>query len=116
MPRSATAYSSNEQRSKPLDAARLVNLYAEQPPLGSRAPGLTIGQNAPLKAVLYGTPGQKTFTTAGSGKVRAKRYALGALWALVDSSLYKINSSGTATLCTGDVIDAAGDAMMSDNG
>ena len=114
--RSAIAYSTNEQRSKPLDAARLLNFLPEQPPLGSRAPGLTIGQNAPLKAVLYGTPGLKTFTTAGSGKVRAMRYALGFMWVLVDSSLYRVDSAGTATLCTGAVIDAAGDAMMSDNG
>lgn len=116
MARSALAFSTNEQRSKPLDAARLVNLFPEQPPLGSRAPGLTIGQGAPIKAVLYGTPGLKSFVTAGSGKVRAFREALGYLWALVDGALYRIDSAGTATLCTGAAIDQAGTAMITDNG
>jgi hypothetical protein len=114
--RSAIAFSSNEQRSKPLDAARLVNLFPEMPPLGSRAPALTIGQNAPLKAVLYGTPCLKEFVTAGSGKIRAAREALGYLWVLSDGDLYRIDSAGSATLCTGDAIDPAGNAMMTDNG
>jgi hypothetical protein len=116
MARQAIAFSSNEQRSLPLDAARLVNFFPEQPPLGSRAPSLQVGISSPLKAVLYGTPGQKAFATAGSGRVRAKRYALGYLWALVDSSLYRIDSAGAVTTCTGDTIDPSGDAMMSDNG
>jgi hypothetical protein len=116
MARQAIAFSSNEQRSLPLDAARLVNFFPEQPPLGSRAPALQVGISSPLKAVLYGTPGQSAFATAGSGKVRAMRYALGYLWALVDSALYRIDSDGTVTACTGDAIDPTGDAMMSDNG
>ncbi len=116
MPRQAIAFSTNEQRSRPLDGARLVNLYPEQPPLGSRAPSLKVGISTPLKVVLYGTPGLKDFTTAGSGKLRASRYALGYLWELSDGSLYRIDSAGTATLCVGDAIDPAGNAMMADNG
>lgn len=116
MPRSVISFSSNEQRSKPLDGARLVNLYPETPPLGSRAPSLTIGVNNPLKAVLYGTPGQGNAVTAGSGKIRASREALGYLWVLSDGGLYRVDSLGTATLCTGDPIDSAGNAMMTDNG
>lgn len=114
--RSAIAFSTNEQRSMPLDGARLLNLFPEQPPLGSRAPGLTIGQNAPIKAVLYGTPGIDSFVTVGSGKIRAVREALGYLWVLSDGALYRVDSAGSATLCTGAVIDPSGTAMLTDNG
>jgi hypothetical protein len=117
MPRSAIAFGSTEQRSNALDGARLLNLYPETPPLGSRAPSLQItAAYAPLKSVLYGTPGLKSFATCGSGKIRAMRYALGYLWVLSDGSLYQVSPSGTATLCTGDTINPAGVAMMADNG
>lgn len=114
--RQAIAFSTNEARSKPLDAARLVNLYPETPPLGSRAPSLQVGISAPMKAVLYGTPGQKLWQTLGSGRARAARYALGYLWALYGSTLYRIDSAGTVTSCVGDPIPSDGNAMMSDNG
>lgn len=114
--RSILSPSSNEQRSLPLDGARLLNLFPEQPPLGSRSPSLTIGQNMPIKAVLYGTPGIASFVTAGSGKIRAMRDALGYLWVLSDGALYRVSSAGVATLCTGATIDPAGTAMITDNG
>lgn len=117
MPRQAIAYSSNEQRSRPLDAARLVNLYAEQPPAGSRAPKY---QDNPLsgsiKGVLYGTPGLSLSQTLGSGRARAGRAALGFLWVLYGTTLYRIDSAGVTTACGGDSISASGTAMMSDNG
>lgn len=117
MARQAIAYSYNEQRSKPLDAARLVNLFPEQPPLGARVPALTTGPlSSPLKSVLYGTPGLKLSQTLGTGKARASREALGYQWCLFGSTLYRIDSSGTTTACTGDAIPASGTAMMSDNG
>jgi hypothetical protein len=116
MPRQALAFSSNEQRSKPLDAARLVNLFPEAPPLGSRAPSLQVGIQSPLKAVLYGTPGLKLSQTLGTGRARAGRYALGYFWVLYGSMLYRIDSAGTAVACVGDTIPGSGVAMMSDNG
>lgn len=114
--RQAIAFSSNEQRSAPLDAARLVNLYPETPPLGSRAPALQVGISSPLKAVLYGTPGCLVSQTLGTGRARAGRFALGFLWVLFGQTLYRINSSGTATACVGDTIPSSGEVMMSDNG
>ncbi len=117
MPRQAVAFSSNEQRSKPLDAARLVNLFPEQPPLGARAPSLTPNAvSTPIKSVLYGTPGLKLSQTLGAGSARAARPALGYFWVLYSSTLYRIDSSGTTVACGGDSISAAGTAMMSDNG
>jgi hypothetical protein len=116
MARSAISYGAAEQRSRPLDGATLVNLFAEIPPLGARAPALVVGQNTPLKAVLYGTPGLALRYTVGMGYVRAMREALGYLWVLTGQQLWRIASDGTQTLCTGDIIEPSGDAMMSDNG
>lgn len=119
MPRQSLGFSSNTQRSKPLDAARLINLFPEAPPLGARAPGLQASVvSSPMKSVLYGTPGLKASLdipmTAES--CRAAREALGYLWALFGSYLYRIDSSGTVVGCSGDLISAEGSAMMSDNG
>lgn len=115
--RQAVAYSYNAQRSKPLDAARLVNMYAEQPPAGSRAPGY---QDSPLagsiKGVLYGTPGLKLEQTIGAARARAARSALGFFWVLYGAVLYRIDSAGTTVACAGDAIAPSGTAMMSDNG
>ncbi len=116
MPRQAISFGSNEQRSKPLDAARLVNLFPEQPPLGARAPSLQVGIQSPIKSVLYGTPGLKPWQTLGTGRARAARDALGYFWTLYGATLYRIDSAGTTTACVGDAIPAAGVAMMSDNG
>lgn len=116
MPRAAISYGSAEQRSRALDGATLVNLFAEIPPIGARAPALVIGQNNPLKAVLYGTPGLLKTYRAGMAQVRAAREALGYLWVLAGQQLWRIASDGTKVLCTGDVIEPSGTAMMSDNG
>lgn len=119
MPRQSLGFSSNKQRSEPLDAARLINLFPEAPPFGARAPGLQTGAlSSPLKSVLYGTPGLKASLpippTAES--CRAARFALGYLWALFGSYLYRIDVAGTVVACSGDLISAEGAAMMSDNG
>lgn len=116
MARAAIAYGSAEQRSRPLDGATLVNLFPEVPPIGARAPALVVGVNTPIKAVLYGTPGLGLRYTAGMGFIRAMREALGYFWVLSGQQLYRIDSDGTQTLCTGAVIEPSGDAMMSDNG
>lgn len=105
MSRGPIALGSDSGRSKPINAARLLNLYAEKAPAGSMA-----------EWVLLGTPGQKTWTTAGIANVRAGRYALGYTYALSGSTLYRIDSSGAATACTGASIPSGGRAQMVDNG
>lgn len=117
--RQALAFSNNQQRSAPLDAARLVNLFPENQPQGSRAAGMQANViSSPTKVALYGTPGLKTSlaipTTPAS--CRAARYALGYLWALFGSDLHRIDSDGNVTTCSGDLISAEGPAMMTDNG
>lgn len=119
MARQSLGFSTNTARSKPLDGARLINLFPESPPLGSRAPGLqTSAVSGQLKSVLYGTPGLKTSLAipATAESCRAARAALGYLWALFGSYLYRIDSAGTVVACSGALISAEGSAMMSDNG
>lgn len=119
MARQAIAFTSNTARTAPLDAARLVNLFPEAPPQGSRAPGMqTSALASPMKAVLYGTPGLKTSLAIPMtpASCRAARQALGYLWALFGSDLHRIDSTGTVTTCSGDLISAEGPAMMTDNG
>jgi hypothetical protein len=103
--RVALATGTDVSRSKQLSAARLVNLYAEPAPAGAKS-----------KVVLFGTPGLTSWTTAGSGKIRAGREALGYLYVLSGPTLYRIDAGGTATACTGNAIPGIGQAMMTDNG
>src|SRR5689334_20565982 len=103
--RSPLALGSTQGRSKPLNAARLLNLYAEPAPQGSMSPW-----------VLYGTPGQKAWATVGSGTVRAGRQALGYCYILSSSTLYRVDSAGNSTICTGDTIPSGGNAFITDNG
>ncbi|HEX7971889.1 MAG TPA: packaged DNA stabilization protein [Thiobacillus sp.] len=105
MARSPIALGLASGRSRPLNAGRLVNLYAEQAAAGSIT-----------QWVLYGTPGQKTFATVGSGTIRAGREALGYAYVLSGQSVYRVDSSGNSLICTGDTPVATGTAMMTDNG
>jgi hypothetical protein len=105
MARNPLALGRSSGRSRPINPARLVNLYAEPAPEGSLSPW-----------VLYGTPGQKTFATAGSEDIRCGLFALGGLYVLSGTTVYRIDSGGTATACTGDTPSASGTAMMKSNG
>lgn len=103
--RSPIALGTAQQRSKPVNPSRVINLYPETAPQGSRA-----------KIVHYGTPGQTLWTTAGTGTIRAGFEALNYAYALSGGSLYRLDSTGAATLCTGDTIPSTGTAMITDNG
>lgn len=105
MARSPLALGKASGRSRPINPSRLVNLYAEPAPENSVSPW-----------ILFGTPGQKTFATAGSGNIRCGLYALGSLYVLSGQTVYTISSGGTATACTGDTPSASGTAMMKTNG
>lgn len=102
--RSPIALANNRGRSIPANPSRLVNLFAQPNPEGSRTP-----------ATLYGTPGMKAFASNLGQPVRAHRAALGYVYALAGTTLYRIDSAGTAVACTGASIPASGSAMMSDN-
>ncbi|MCC2649881.1 MAG: hypothetical protein K0R61_66 [Microvirga sp.] len=105
MPRSPLALGKASGRSRPINPARLVNLYAEPAPANSVSPW-----------ILFGTPGQKAFTTAGSEDIRCGLEALGALYVLSGTTVYQIQRNGTATACTGATPASTGSAMMKSNG
>ena len=105
MARSPLALGKASGRSRPINPSRVVNLYAEPAPENSVSPWMLIG-----------TPGQKAFATAGSGDIRCGLYALGAAYVLSGTTVYRIDSGGTATACTGDTPSATGSAMMKTNG
>jgi len=115
--RQPIALGSSQSRSKPLNAARLINFYSEPAPRNSRAPAYDAGvMQGPVNGPFYGTPGQKAFVDSLGASIRCGRFALNYLYVLSGRSLYRIAQNGTATLCTGDTIDAQGYAMMTDNG
>jgi len=103
--RSPLALGYSQQRSRPVNAARVVNLYAEATPEGSRS-----------KVVLYGTPGQKEWHTIGGDTIRAGLEGQGVAYILSGSVLWKVEEDGTATACTGDLIPATGHATLINNG
>lgn len=105
MARTPLALGRASGRSRPINPARIVNLYAEPTPESSISPW-----------ILLGTPGQKAFATAGSESIRAGREALGYLYVLSGQTVYRIDRSGNATACTGDTPSDTGTAMMTDNG
>lgn len=92
-------------RSIPLTAERLVNMYAEKAPEGSKSP-----------AVVFGTPGLTLFADIDSRRVRGlhRMAASGLLYAVVRNTLYRVNSSGVVTNLG--TIDGSGIVGMADNG
>jgi hypothetical protein len=105
--RAPIALANNRGRSIPVNPSRLVNFYAQPNPEGSRTP-----------ATLFGTPGMKAWCSGLGAPIRAVRYVgkLGYVYALAGTTLYRIDSTGTATACTGATLPSSGTAMLSDNG
>jgi len=95
----------SQQRSRPVNAARVVNLYAEAAPEGSRT-----------KVVLYGTPGQKEWGTIGGDRIRAGLEAQGYAYILSGATLYRVDEDMMATPCAGDLIPTTGAATLINNG
>jgi hypothetical protein len=78
-------------RSTPASSARLVNCYAEALPPDAKTPVL-----------LSRTPGVTDWTTVGNGPIVGMHAALGHLFVVSGSKLYRVDSSKVATLL-GDV-------------
>lgn len=75
----------------PSTTARLVNCFIEQLPADAKSATL-----------LSRTPGISTWATVGTGPIYALLYALGALFAVSGTKLYRVDAFGAATLL-GDV-------------
>ena len=97
------ALQSYQSRSLPVSAQRVVNFYAEQAPQDAKSP-----------IYLIGTPGLEEFADQGTGPVRGMIQFGDYLYAVVDTSLYRIGPDGSSNVAaTG--IPATGDILMSVN-
>lgn len=81
------AVQSSAARSSTVSAQRIINAYPEIQP-----------DDAKSKLVLYGTPGATLFATAGAGPIKAAISTGDAVYCVSGSAVYKISSTGTATL------------------
>lgn len=73
-------------RSRPASPSRLVNCFADKLPPGAKAP-----------YALTRAPGIATWTTVGNGPISAMHKALGYLWVVSGSKLYRVDSNKVVT-------------------
>lgn len=93
---------SYELRSRPSSTAKLLNCYAEALPPDAKSPIL-----------LQRTPGVVSWTTVGNGPIHAMHRALGFLFVVSGSELYKVDSNKTKTLLGN--VGAAGNLDIDSN-
>jgi len=74
-------------RSKALNAERIINMYAESGGPDSRS-----------QLVLRSCPGLGTFTTLGAGPIRGMHDMAGVLFIVTGNDLYSVDSAGAGTL------------------
>lgn len=73
-------------RSRPASPTRLVNCFAEKLPPGAKGP-----------YALTRAPGIAAWTTVGTGPITAMHKALGYLWVVSGSKLYRVDSNKVVT-------------------
>lgn len=98
------AIQSYRSRSLPVSSQRMVNMYAEAQPSGSKA-GMPV----------FGTPGISLFSTCGTGPVRGVWQMAGVLYVVSGQRLYSVSSAGISTDIGGAIL-GSGNVSMSDNG
>lgn len=79
-------FHSYELRSRPASPSRIVNCFPEQLPKGAKAP-----------YALTRTFGIGAWTTVGNGPISAMHKALGYLWVVSGSKLYRVDSNKVVT-------------------
>ena len=79
-------YASYVMRSSPASSARLLNAFVEKLPEDAKAP-----------YALVRCPGIVEFITVGTGPIYALHEALGYLWVISGSRLYRVSSSSVVT-------------------
>lgn len=98
------ATSSYRSQSLPVNAQRLVNLYAEkQPP------------DAKTTVAVFGCPGLVSFATCGAGPIRGFDVMGGLLYVVSGGFLYSLTNLGVATQLGG-TISGNGPVRMDNNG
>ena len=86
MPRIPFATQSYQSRSVELSAQRLVNLFPEVAPPGSKSP-----------LALMGTPALKAHQDVGTGPIRGMQIMKGLLYVVSGPALWKVESNGRST-------------------
>lgn len=110
MPAILFAIESDQSRSLPLNAQRLVNFFTEKQPQGAKS-----------QTPLFGAPGMSAFAHTGLGAVRGSwvvsdpNAGHDVPYVVAGTSLYQINADGTNSLI-GTGIAGSGIVSMSDNG
>lgn len=103
MPPIQFAVQSYQSRSLDLSAQRLVNLYAESAPADAKAP-----------VSVFGSPGIRTFATAGVGPIRGMHVMGSVLYVVSGTALYSVTAAAVATNLGS--IAGVGRVSMADNG
>lgn len=94
---------SYQSRSLPVSAQQCLNLYPEAAP-----------PDAKSQLVLFGTPGLKPFADVAGDGVRGLHEVGGTLYAVSGTTLYSVDSGGTATVLG--TIAGTAPVFMEDNG
>ncbi len=98
-------YQSYQQRSKSTTGQRLVNLYAEKNPEGSKFP-----------YTIYGTPGYVSFVDLGTTKaIQGMQKMSTLLYAVSGNEVFKVTTAGVKT-SLGTITGTEGRVDMSNNG
>lgn len=98
------AIQSYRNRSLPVSAQQIVNMFVENQPEGSKA-----------QTPIFGVPGLVQFSAVGSGPIRGIWNMAGVLYVVSGQLLYSVSSTGASTFLGGSV-SGSGNVSMSDNG
>lgn len=93
-----------QNRSLPIAAQQLINMYAEE-----------VEAEGKNKVVLHGTPGLKRFGVVGNGPLRGMIPSNGLLYVVSGNVLYRVDNSGGET-ALGNVSSIDSPVIMSSNG
>lgn len=104
MPNTPWTMQSYRSRSLPVSSQRIVNMFLETQPSGSKD-----------QSPVFGTPGITLFSKCGTGPIRGVWKMEGVLYVVSGQRLLTVNSSGSATDIGGSIL-GTGNVAMSDNG
>jgi hypothetical protein len=103
MPRVPFAWNAYKHRTLPASAQRLINVFAEKQPPGSKS-----------EMLLLPTPGMELFVTVGDGPTRGFTEMAGELIVVSGTSVYRVDTvPGAVFLGT---VDDGGPVTMAENG
>ena len=97
------ATESYPSKSAPVDAQRVINMYAERQPPDAKTP-----------VALFGSPGLSEFGLVGEGPIRGAHVMESVLYVVSGIELYSVDSAGNGTLL-GTGVSGSSNVVMDDN-